>query len=137
MENKYYFELNNYAADTFPVWRRLCSWHVVDCSSYPSNTTQHSPYVVLRKELYCPNTYACVALFHHEMQQRTAINHKHTIWRKLGCIVWHNIPHVLLDFSAKFRLVYFPQEEVSEERSRNCRHPMSKVGCDVLIFSLC
>ena len=70
----------------------------------------------------------------HEMQQRTAINHKHTIW---SCMVSHNIPHVLLYFSAKFRLVYFPQEDVSDERSRNCRHPMSKVGYDVLIVSLC
>ena len=78
-----------------------------------------------------------ILLKSHEMQQRTAINHKHTIWSKLGCIVWHNIPRVLLDFSAKFRLVYFPQGEVSEERSRNHRHPMRKIICDVLVFSLC
>ena len=52
------------AVDTFPVWRRLCSWHLVNCSSYPSNTTQHSPYFVLRKGLYCPNTSACVAFFY-------------------------------------------------------------------------
>ena len=37
----------------------------------------------------------------HEMQQRTAINRKHTIWSKLGCIVWHNIPHVLLKLSCQ------------------------------------
>ena len=128
------------AADTFPVWRRLCSRHVVDCSSYPSNTTQHSPYFVLRKELYCPNTSACVALFYHLMKcsnEPPSITNILYLWSKLVCIVWHTIPHVLLDFSAKFRVVYFPQEEVSEERSRNCRHPMSNVGCDVLVFSLC
>ena len=71
-----------------------------------------------------------------EMQQPTAINHRYTIWRKLGCIVWYNIPHIILDFPAKFRLVYFPHEEVSEERSRNCHRLMGKVGYDVLIFWL-
>ena len=128
------------AADTFPVWRRLCSWSVVECFSYPSTNTQHIPYFVLRKKLYCPNTSAllCSISFPSaEIQQPTAINHRHTVWRTLGCIVWHNIPHILLDFSAKFRLVYFPQEEVCEERSSNCRHLMGKVGCDILVFSLC
>ncbi len=59
------------AADTFPVWGQLCSWHLVNCSSYPSNTTQHSQYFVLKKEQYCPNTSACVAFFYPLMKWST------------------------------------------------------------------
>ena len=127
-----------------------CRWHISSLTTIVFVACGWLHFIPIKhhtaQSILCPekgtvlSQHVCmcsILLPSHEMQQRTAINHNHTVWSKLGCIVWHNIPHVLLDFSAKFRLVYLPQEEVCEERSRNCRHPMSKVGCDVLVFSLC